>query len=208
VTDLAALAAAHERARADSYAVRVAFERTAPDAETVRRAVDVRVDGERYSAAVRVERGGTVTSEATVYGDGEGRVVGVERGGALSVREIGPTEAGPAGVDPDALGAEGVRGWLAAPETRVTGAEERDGARVYRVVGVGVPPTVGGGVESYRVRALVTAEGLVVELVAEYVLVGPERPVRRFEWSYARGSEEVGPPAWAGPNATPTGVAG
>ncbi|MFB6157754.1 MAG: hypothetical protein ABEJ34_07930 [Haloferacaceae archaeon] len=205
VTDLAALAAAHERARPESYGVWVDFERTGPDAETVARDVDLRVEEGRYAAAVRVERGEEVTREATVYGDGTWRVVGTERNGTVSLREIGPTETGPARVDPDALGAEGVRRWLAAPETRVAGVEERDGERVYRVVGVGAPPTVEGDVESYRVRALVTEDGVVVELVAEYVLAGAERPARRFEWSYARGPRQVDVPKWTGLNATETG---
>jgi hypothetical protein len=202
VTDLAALAAAHGRARPDSYGVWVDVERSAPDAGAVVRDVDLRVEGERYHAVVRVDRGPTTALEASVYGDGERRVVGVERNGQVTTRDLGPTETGPAGVDPDSLGAEGVRGWLAAPETRVAGVTEYEGTRVYRVVGVGAPPAAVGGVESYRVTALVTAEGFVVELVAEYELIRPERPERRFEWSYSPGPRRVVPPEWTEPNAT------
>jgi hypothetical protein len=192
VTDLAALASAHGRARPDAHVVWVDFERG--DGAVVRD-VDLRVDGDRYRAAVRVERGGRVTSRAAVYGDGRERyaLIADEE---QTTRALQPTEAGPAGVDPQDLGAEGVRYWLSAPETRVTGVLENEGWTGYRVVGTGVPPTRTAAVESYRFEALVAPDGVVGHLVVEFELADAEDGDRRFEWTYGEQAPTVTRPDW------------
>jgi len=193
VTDLAALAAAHERARPDAYVVWVDFERG--DGAVVRD-VDLRVDGDRYHAEVEVERDGRTTNLAAVYGDGRARRALVVSDEVSTTQRLGPTEAGPAGVDPEDLGAEGVGYWLSTPETRVTGVVENEGWTGYRLVGSGVPPDRGAAVESYRFEAVVGSDGFVGHLVVEVELAGAETDDRRFEWTYGERSPTVTAPGW------------
>ncbi len=201
VTDLAALAAAHERARPDAYVVWVDFEW---GDEAIVREVDVRADGDRYRAEVEVERDGRVTNLATVYGDGQTRRALIVSDELSTTRTLGPTDTGPAGVDPDDLGAEGVRHWLSAPETRVVGVVENEGWTGYRVVGSGAPPTLPAAVEAYRFEAVVASDGFVGHLVVEFELAGTERDSRRFEWTYGEQSPTVTTPNWTDANGTNT----
>jgi hypothetical protein len=78
----------------------------------------------------------------------------------------------------------------------VVRAVRDDERTAYRVVGTGVPPAARGTVESYRVEAWVRADGFVVDLTVDYVLVGPRQPGRRFEWSYGDDSATVTRPGW------------
>jgi hypothetical protein len=192
VTDLAALAEAHERARMDAYAVVVGFER---GNERVVRNIDIHVDGSRYRAEVRVERDGRVTDRATVYGEGSQRYALIADNGTTT-QTLGPTDPGPAGVAPDDLGAAGVRLWFATPETRITGVVENDGQTGYRVVGTGVPPRSPASVDSYRFQALVMSNGLVDHLRVEFELTGVDNGSRRFEWRYGTRSPTVTRPDW------------
>jgi hypothetical protein len=206
VTDIDRLAAAHERARPASYEVWVDAERPASNGDVVRRDVDVRVDGERYLAEVRVERGETVLSRDAVYGDGTDRYAASIRNGTVTTRTLPAEATGPAGVDPAALGAAGVRDWLAANETRVVRAVRDEERTAYRVVGTGVPEVARGTVESYRVEAWVRADGFVVDLTVEYVVVGPRQPRRAFEWSYGDDAATVTRPNWVDGNASAVGA--
>jgi hypothetical protein len=123
VTNLAALAEAHERARPDAHVVWVDFKRG--NGQVVR---DIYIQSEdsRYRAEVRVERDGRVTDRATVYGEDRKRYV-LREDNETIIRTLEPTDTGPAGVDPGDLGAAGVRLWFATPETRITGVFENDG---------------------------------------------------------------------------------
>jgi len=193
VTDLSALAAAHERARPENYVVRVSSERRASDYDVVRENVTLHVEGDRFRAAVTAVDDGR-TRRATVYGDGTGEWVTAERNGSRTVARLGPNQTGPTAVRPETVGAEGVWDALAAPETAVYGPVERDGRTVYRVVGTGVPQTETEAVTSYRAVAYVRPDGFVVRLVVEYTLIGPRQSERRFAWTFARYDPTVVPP--------------
>ncbi len=192
VTDLAALAEAHERARPEDYVVRVSRERTASD-DVVWENVTLHVEGSRYRAVVTAGGEGR-TRRATVYGDESGRWVAAERSGTPTASRLGPNQTGPTEVRPETVGAEGVRDALATPETAVYGPVERDGQTVYRVVGTGVPQTETGAVTSYRAVAYVRPDGFVVGLVVEYTLIGPRQSSRRFGWTFASYDPTVVPP--------------
>ncbi len=193
VVDLSALADAHERARSESYVVRVTRERTASDDDVLRENVTLHVEGDRYRAVVTTEGEGR-TRQATVYGDESGRWVAAERNGTPTAARLDRNQTGPTTVRPETVGAEGVWDALATPETAVYGPVERDGQAVYRVVGTGVPQTETAAVTSYRVVAHVRPDGFVVGLVVEYTLIGPRQSDRRFAWTFAGYDPTVVPP--------------
>jgi hypothetical protein len=196
VTDLQRLASAHNRTRPDSYVARARLVRVASDYDVVTRTVTLRVDGDRYRADVRADRDGYETHRATVYGDGDERWAGTQRGEEFSVQRLAANETGPAGVDPAILGPSGVRAALATPETNVTGPTEYEGWPAYRVVGTGVPPNQTDAVETYRVTAYVRPDGFVYAMVVEYTLLGPRLSDRRLEWRYIRAGATVETPSW------------
>jgi hypothetical protein len=196
VTDLAALAAAHERERPTAYVARAWTARVASNYGAITREITLRVDGDRYRADVVTERPGERTDRATVYGDTEGRWVGTRRDDGWTVERLGANETGPANVDPATLGGSGVRNALATPETNVSGPVEDEGRTAYRVVGRGVPANARDAVESYRVEAYVRPDGFVYAVTVEYTLFGPRISDRRLEWRYVEAGATVETPVW------------
>ncbi|MFB6168220.1 MAG: hypothetical protein ABEJ43_05165 [Haloferacaceae archaeon] len=195
VTDLQTLANAHERTGPDAYVARVKTAWVAPNSDVIARNVTLRVDGDRYRAAVVVRRNGDEAYRATVYGTGETRWVRT-RGDSASVRRLRANATGPADVDPATLGATGVRAALATPETNVTGPVDYAGRTAYRVVGTGVPPNETDVVETYRVTAYVRPDGFVYAMTVEYTRPGPRGSQRRLEWRYLRTNATVERPLW------------
>jgi hypothetical protein len=196
VRDVEALAAAHDRARPESYVARVRARRIASDYDVVTRNVTLRVAGDRYRADVVAERAGERTNRAVVYGDGDARWAGTRRDGGWTVERLGAHETGLAGVDPTTLGPTGVRNALATPETDVSGPVEYAGWPAYRVVGTGVPASVTDAVETYRVVAHVRPDGFVYAVRIEYTLLGPRLSDRSLEWRYVRSGATVEMPLW------------
>jgi hypothetical protein len=206
IVDLNALAAAHERAVANgSYTVWADTYRppaNVTDAGRVQEDVDVRVDGDRFSVVTSVEatRNGDRSVVRRVYGEGDARYVADATGGNVTYRRVGPDRAAPSvGPTPDYFASTAVLRYLSTPESTVTGRTEFDGRPAYRVAGRGRPSGLGfEGLVSYSVTAVVSSDGLVYDLTAQYSVV---RDARRydvqFEWTYDRlGETTVERPAW------------
>lgn len=196
VRDVETLAAAHDRARPESYVARVQARRIASDYDVVTRNVTLRVEGDRYRADVVTERAGERTGRAVVYGDGDARWAGTRRDGGWTVERLGANKTGAAGVDPTTLGQTGVRNALATPETSVSGPVEYAGWPAYRVVGTGAPASVTDAVETYRVVAHVRPDGFVYAVRIEYTLLGPRLSDRTLTWRYVRADATVETPFW------------
>jgi hypothetical protein len=207
IDDLSTMAAAHARALDGTpYRLRVDLYRPREGVVTatrIHRDIDVTVADDRYLLVESTAPAKDPYSELR-------RVRGVYHGGERWVAVAGPAsnatytrgtvaEATPPGTNPYVFAEYLVWQWLGSLNTTATEFVAEDGTTRYRVVGRGFPgPDGTRPVENYTVRATVTAEGLVVDGHATYVLVSARgRYPVRFEWTYDRlGTATVERPAW------------
>jgi hypothetical protein len=208
IGDVEALARAHERAVANrSHTVWVDWYRPRnlrPDGVQVQRDIDIASEGERYLIRTSDEVAGNRTRSGSIYHDGSGVFVAVwnettnrpERVFRITPRQnTVPT--------PETVRTGVVRRYLSTPTTDVTGVIERDGRRLYRVVGTGPPNTSSAvTIQNYTVEALVDSRGFVRDVTVRATVSHPDTSPRRAfpikrEITYGRvGTTTVDPPEW------------
>jgi len=208
VTDVEALAAAHERALADrSHTVwldRRSRRLNGAD-RVIEHDIDMATDGERFLVTTTRVDGeerqvlgalyynGVAAYEAeyNTSGDGYDRVSAVD-----SRNDLSPS--------PDSVRESLVWRYLSAENTTVTGTTVRGGSVVYRVVATGRAEARGfDHVWNYTAVAQVDARGFVRDLTVEFDARSGSRVFRvRHEITYDRvGSTDFEPPVWYRPDA-------
>jgi len=208
IEDVDALAAAHERAIANrSHTVWVDWYRPRnlrPNGTRIKRDIDIASEGDRYLIETENEVDGERTRSGAIYNDGSGLYVATwnETDGRYGrVFRITPRQNNV--PTPESVRTRLVTRYLSTPRTNVTGVVERDGQRLYRVVGTGRPNTTSAvTIRNYTVEALVDSRGFVrdvtVRASVEHPDTTPERAFRvKREITYGRvGSTTVEPPGW------------
>jgi len=208
IEDVDALAAAHERAVANrSHTVWVDWYRPRnlqPNGTRVKRDIDVTTEGDRYLIETENEVDGERTRSGAIYHDGSGIYVAAwnETDGSYGrVFRITPRQNNV--PTPESVRTRAVTRYLSTPRTNVTGVVDRDGRRLYRVVGTGPPNTTSAvTIRNYTVEALIDSQGFVrdvtVRASVEHPDTAPERVFRvKREITYDHvGSTTVEPPAW------------
>jgi hypothetical protein len=207
VTNLTALAAAHDRALGDrSYTLWLDSYRPAngvPTEPRRQRDTDIAVAGDRYVATESVEPvegNGDRRLAREVYYDGADWYVNNRFTADPMIRWVDGSEAEtPVQPDPRSLRTSLVTRYLATPTTAVTGHTHRGDTVWYRLEGAGTPPGFGAAeVHNYTVVASVDERGFVREATVEFTVVTTMGSYRlRFEWTYGRlGATTVTTPAW------------
>lgn len=203
VTDLDALARAHERALADrSHTVWI--DRDGPanlsaNGSRIGREINMAVEGDRYLITTTAESN-TSQRLGAVYHDGTVPYAALwnetaeryDRVFQIDPRhDLSPT--------PETVRKTVVEHYLSTSRTRVTGRAALDGSTAYRVVGRGAPNSSAfESVEYYRVVALVDARGFVHDITVEYLETSDDDAYWvREEVTYGRiGSTTVETPRW------------
>jgi hypothetical protein len=208
IEDVDALAATHERAVANrSHTLWVDWYRPRnlrANGTRVKRDIDIASEGGRYLVETGNEVGGERTRSGAIYNDGTGLYVATwnETDGSYGrVFRITPRQNNV--PTPESVRARLVTRYLSTPRTNVTGVVERDGRRLYRVVGTGPPNTTSAvTIRNYTVEALIDSRGFVRDVTVRASLEHPDTtPERAFrvkrEMTYGRvGSTTVEPPGW------------
>lgn len=203
VTNLTALAAAHERAMAnrshriwlDRYSERVNANDT-----RVKHDFDMVVEGERFLITNAVVESDDRRRLGAVYHDGAvtyGAVWNGSTGTYGQVLEIDPRHD--LAPTPETVRRTAVRRFLSAARTNVTHRTARDGTTLYRVVATGRPSaTAFDQVWNYTAVALVDSRGYVRDLTVEFTARSSSRIYQmRHELTYSRvGTATVEAPAW------------
>jgi hypothetical protein len=204
VTNLRALAAAHDRALgSQSYTIWADTYRPyngVPSAERAQRDTDIAVAGDRYLVRESVERGDDRRLVRAVYYDGADWYVDDRSTDERTVRWVDGSRDG-ASVDPDPrrLRTALVTYYLDTPRSNVTGHAHVDGTTRYRLEGAGTPPPFAvREVYNYEFVAIVGERGFVREATVTYTVVSVEGSYQlRFEWTYDRlNATTVTEPAW------------
>jgi hypothetical protein len=214
VTNLTALAAAHDRALgtqsytlwADTYRP----QNGVPRAERVQRDTDIFVDGDRYLVEENLERGSDRRLVRAVFYDGTDWFVDDRTTDERMVRWVDGTTA-EATVDPDprVLRTRLLTHYLATPTTNVTGRTRTAGTVRYRLEGSGIPPALATReMHDYRFVAVVDSDGFVREAVVEYRVVSVAGSYDfRFEWTYGRlNATALTEPGWVSQARPATGT--
>jgi hypothetical protein len=204
VTNLSALAAAHDRALGTrSYTLWLDTYRPFngdPDAPQVQRDTDIAVGGAAYSVSESLERGDERRAVRAVYYDGTDWYVADPAAAETTVRRIdGSTTDASVPPDPRSLRRTLVTRYLATPVTDVTDRTRVGNTVRYRLEGEGLPSGFDRDrVYNYSFVATVGDDGFVYQATVEFSVVTVEGSYRlRFEWTYGRvGSTMVAPPVW------------
>ena len=152
-------------------------------------------DAYRSRATLQNEAGDRVRA-GVYFTDGEWYVAAPLYGNT-SFRSAPVT--GSVGPDPDTYRTELVDRYLSSPETELTGAVDRDGRRLYRIVANGTPrPFPDLFTRNYTAVALVDSRGVVHNLSVSYAIVSDdERATVETSVSYGSfGEVAVRPPPW------------
>ena len=206
VTNLSALAAAHDRALGDrSYTLWLDSYRPAngvPNEPRRQRDTDIAVAGDRYVATESVEDvagDGDRRLAREVYYDGTDWYVNNRFTADPIIRWVDGSEVETSvQPDPRSLRTSLVTRYLATPTTAVTGHTHQGNTVWYRLEGAGTPPGLGvAEVHNYTVVASVDERGFVREATVEFTVVTTMGSYRlRFEWTYGRlGATTVTTPA-------------
>ncbi|AUV80422.1 hypothetical protein C2R22_01080 [Salinigranum rubrum] len=200
VTNLTALALAHDRELGENYTLwtdRYRPQNGVPGAPRTQRDTDITVEGDRYLVEETFETGEERRLARVVYFDGTDWYVDERTAETASVRWV-DGRTGNVAPDPHRLRRALVTRYLATPTTDVTerlyvGDETR-----YRLEGEGRPPGFPDRVYNYSFVAVVGDRGLVHGAAVEFTVVTVEGSYRlRFEWTYgALGATSVTEPAW------------
>lgn len=204
VTNLTALAAAHDRALGnasytlwlDSYRP----ENGVPGEPRTQRDIDIAVATDGYLIRESVEPDGDARRLVrAVYFDGADWYVNDNATDPAMIRWVDGS-SDDASVEPDLqrLQETLITRYLATPDTTVT-ERSRRGGTTYRLEGAGRPPGFAADrVYNYSFVAVVDARGFVREAVVEYTVVTVEGSYRfRFEWTYGRlGATSITAPEW------------
>jgi hypothetical protein len=211
VTDLTALAAAHDRALGDrSYTLWLDTYRPRngePGASRTQHDTDITVEGDRYLVAESIEGADGRRLVRTIYYDGTDWYVDDRSAGDSTVRWIDGTGNTSVQPDPRTLRETLVTRHLATPTTEVTERVQRDGTARYRIEGEGRPRSFAAEkVYNYSVVAFVDETGLVRDATVGFTVVTLEGSYRlRFEWTYGRiDATTVTRPEWSERALSPT----
>ncbi|WP_318567359.1 hypothetical protein [Salinigranum marinum] len=203
VTNLTALAAAHDRALGNrSYTLWIDTYRPFngdPDAPRIQRDTDIAVDGAEYSVSESLERGDERRVVRAVYYDGTDWYVADPADETTVHRIDGTTTNLSVPPDPRSLRETLVTRYLATPVTDVTDRTRVGNTVRYRLEGEGLPSGFDRDrVYNYSFVATIGDDGFVYRATVEFSVVTVEGSYRlRFEWTYGRvGSTMVSPPVW------------
>jgi hypothetical protein len=204
VTNLTALAVAHDRALGDrSYTLWLDVyrpENGVPSATRTQRDTDIAVEGNRYLVRESLEGDDGRRLVRVVYFDGVDWYVNDRVRADAPIRWINGTAADvPVRPDPRRLRETLVTRYLATPTTDVTARTEVGNTTRYRIEGEGRPSTLPASrITGYSVAAVVDGDGFVREATVEFTVVTVEGSYRlRFEWTYGRlGGTTVATPVW------------
>jgi hypothetical protein len=204
VTDLTALAAAHDRALgSQSYTLWLDTYRPRngePGASRTQHDTDITVEGDRYLVAESIEGAGGRRLVRAIYYDGTDWYVDDRSAEDSTVRWIDGTGDTSVQPDPRALRETLVTRYLATPTTEVTERVQRDGTVRYRIEGEGQPRSFATEkVYNYSVVAFVDETGLVRDATVGFTVATLEGSYRlRFEWTYGRlDATTVTRPEWS-----------
>lgn len=200
VTNLTALALAHDRELGDSYTLwtdRYRPQNGVPGAPRTQRDTDMTVDGDRYLVEETFETGEERRLVRVVYFDGTDWYVDDRSTDTASVRWVNGS-SGDVAPNPHHLRRTLVTRYLATPTTDVTERSYVGRDTRYRLEGEGTPPTFTADVYNYSFVAFVGERGLVHEATVDFTVVTVEGSYRlRFEWTYGEfGAATVTEPAW------------
>jgi hypothetical protein len=204
VTNLTALALAHDRALGDrSYTLWIDTYRPfegVPGEPWTQRDTDIAVEGDRYLVRESLEQSDDRWLLRAVYFDGTDWYVDDRTTDQPSIRWVDGTVAD-ASVHPDprSLRETLVTRYLATPTTRVTERVDVGESTRYRLEGEGRPPAFAvDRVHNYSFVAFVDESGLVHEATVEFTVVTIRGTYRlRFEWTYGEfDATTVREPAW------------
>jgi hypothetical protein len=204
VTNLTALATAHDRALGDqSYTLWIDTYRPLggnPNASRGQQDTDIAVEGDRYLVHEHLNGPNGQRRLGAIYYDGTDWYVDDRSTGRPAIRWINGTAADfSVQPDPRSLRETLVTRYLDTPVTDVTErVRTRDSTR-YRLEGAGRPPGFAvDRVYNYSFVATVDDRGFVREATVGYTVATPDGRYRlRFEWTYGRlGTTTVSPPAW------------
>ncbi len=203
ITDIEALATAHERAMAnrshtvwlDRYSERVNANTT-----RVQTDIDMMAEGDRYRITTTRVQSDAREPLGEVYHDGTvpyGAAYNETTGRHDRVFKIDPRHD--VSPTPETVRKRAVGRFLSTAETNVTGQTSQDGTTLYRVVATGEPnATAFDTVHNYTAVAVIDARGHVREMTVEFTGRASGRIYRiRHEVTYDRiGSTTVDPPPW------------
>ena len=204
VTNLTALATAHDRALGDRpYTLWIDTYRPLggnPNASRGQQDTDIAVEGDRYLVHEHLNGPNGQRRLGAIYYDGTDWYVDDRSTGRPAIRWINGTAADfSVQPDPRSLRETLVTRYLDTPVTDVTErVRTRDSTR-YRLEGAGRPPGFAvDRVFNYSFVATVDDRGFVREATVGYTVATPDGRYRlRFEWTYGRlGTTTVSPPAW------------
>lgn len=202
ITNLSALAAAHERAvGTQSYTLWLDLYRSeagVPNGERLQRDMDIAVAGERYLLRTELENeSGHRRPVQTVYHDGTSWYLADHANRSTSYRQLS-TKPSMVAPDPSRLRRALVVDYLSAVETTVTEVDQ-NGAVRYQIFGEGQSSAWRSRtVSNYTVTATVTSEGLVRRLtVSADIRTRTGSYDARMEVAYDRfGETTVEAPEW------------
>ncbi|WP_380679724.1 DUF7537 family lipoprotein [Salinigranum sp. GCM10025319] len=204
VTNLTALATAHDRALGDrSYTLWIDTYRPLggnPNASRGQRDTDIAVEGDRYLVHEHLNGPDGQRRLGAIYYDGTDWYVDDRSTGRPAIRWINGTAAEfSVQPDPRSLRETLVTRYLDTPVTDVTERVRVGDSTRYRLEGSGRPPGFAvDRVFNYSFVATVDEDGFVREATVGYTVATPDGRYRlRFEWTYGRvGTTTVSPPAW------------
>jgi hypothetical protein len=213
VTNLTALAVAHDRELGQNYTLwtdRYRPRNGVPDAPRTQRDTDIAVAGDRYLVEETFETGDDRHLVRVVYFDGTDWYVDDRSTETASVRWVNGSR-GDVAPNPHRLRRTLVQRYLDTPTSTVTERVDVGRDTRYRLEGDGTPSAFTAEVYNYSFVAIVGERGLVHEATVEFTVVTVEGSYDlRVEWTYgAFGTTTVTEPAWlhlANPASETTGT--
>jgi len=202
ITDLEALASAHERAMANrSHTIRLGrySRQKNVDNRSVKHDIDMITDGERYLVTTTLIEPDNRQRLETFYYDGRNHYEAVRNETTEYDREARLDEHDDPSPTPGTVRETLVWRYLSTENSSVTRRTARGGSVVYRVVGTGqADPRGFDHVWNYSVVALIDSRGFVRNLSVEFDARASSRYFHvRHEITYDRiGSTAVEAPAW------------
>lgn len=203
IEDVDALAAAHDRALGNqSHTIWVDWYRPRnlrAGGERIQRDIDIAAEGDRYLVSTSEEVSDNRSHLGELYHDGVvSYAAGWNETNQSYDRVFRVDQRQNVGPTPETIREQVVTRYLSTPNTNVT-RDEREGDRLYRVVGTGPPETDSAVTfRNYTVRALIDSRGFVHDLSVRATVEHPDRTfVAEREVTYGRvGTTTVSEPEW------------
>jgi hypothetical protein len=203
IEDVDALAAAHDRALGNkSHTIWVDWYRPRnlrAGGERIQRDIDITAEGDRYLVSTSEEVADNRSHLGELYHDGVvSYAAGWNETNQSYDRVFRVDQRQAVGPTPETVREQVVTRYLSTPTTSVT-RDEREGDRLYRVVGTGPPETDSTVTfRNYTVRALIDSRGFVHDLSVRATVKHPDRTfVTEREVTYGRvGTTTLSEPEW------------